>query len=592
MAISLDRRLDPEPAWLFDETWCAVSECRHVSGSALFRRLGALDYSLLQQVRAAADSDVCRLPSGPAYVPGLGDPRETFHEELGRRVELCSYAAEGAVSEADLSEPEVAAVRAARWQPDGRLSRARRRPSRATLAGGRGARRRPVGVRAWGWWVTGMAAAALVGLGLLFHAWLPRVAPFSPDAAAVVRIERVEGDAFVTDGTRSRPAIGRELLPEGASLRTAGSRSAAVLRYTDGMRLELRSDALVERLPVARRGEVVFLKRGVLAVDDTRVSGAGRPSFRTPDADIALAGTRFVLSVAPGSTHIDLAEGDLLVTNRRTGKTVELNEGHYAVVGAATVVAAKPAVLGKQPAQTVRVTAGLQALYTFREGTGPLVQDVSGVGVPFDLTLSGSRWEWRPGGGLHFAAVNHDSVAAASDTRRKLYQPITASDELTVEVVLSTETLFQGGPARIVSYNHPEGVRKNRRNFAVGQAEDAFTFRLLTASAEKVYLTTPSGVVAARARLYHLVCTYKPADGMRIYVDGELKAFNNEDGGLDTAGPNPWGAGYVLALGNRGGSLDRAWQGSLFLAAVYSRAISSDEVLQNFHYVHARLAQR
>jgi hypothetical protein len=47
------------------------------------------------------------------------------------------------------------------------------------------------------------------------------------------------------------------------------------------------------------------------------------------------------------------------------------------------------------------LATGPQVLYTFREGSGTTVHDVSGVGAPLDLEISdGSAVSWISGGGL------------------------------------------------------------------------------------------------------------------------------------------------------------------------------------------------
>lgn len=46
-----------------------------------------------------------------------------------------------------------------------------------------------------------------------------------------------------------------------------------------------------------------------------------------------------------------------------------------------------------------RATANLVALYTFQEGSGNIVQDVSGVGTPLNLTIgTPNNTTWLAGG--------------------------------------------------------------------------------------------------------------------------------------------------------------------------------------------------
>ncbi|MDO8629767.1 MAG: hypothetical protein Q7R41_04680, partial [Phycisphaerales bacterium] len=59
--------------------------------------------------------------------------------------------------------------------------------------------------------------------------------------------------------------------------------------------------------------------------------------------------------------------------------------------------------LGMLAAQSalVRAQTGLVALYTFKEGSGTNVTDVSGVGTPLNLVIPNpAAMRWLPGGGI------------------------------------------------------------------------------------------------------------------------------------------------------------------------------------------------
>jgi hypothetical protein len=76
--------------------------------------------------------------------------------------------------------------------------------------------------------------------------------------------------------------------------------------------------------------------------------------------------------------------------------------------------------------------------------------------------------------------------------------------------------------------------------------------------------------------LSHVLYTRDAAGVARIYVDGALVMEGSVGGDLGN-----WADDYRLALANEL-SLGRPWLGELRLVAVYSRALTAAEVLQNY----------
>jgi uncharacterized repeat protein (TIGR01451 family) len=115
-----------------------------------------------------------------------------------------------------------------------------------------------------------------------------------------------------------------------------------------------------------------------------------------------------------------------------------------------------------------RVTDGLQALYTFEEGSGTAVHDVSGVGAPLHLTVEdGAAVGWVPGGGL---SINSSTIVASAGAATRIIDASRATDEISIEAWVMPANTTQGGPARIVTLS--DGAVW--RNFTLGQQGSSY----------------------------------------------------------------------------------------------------------------------
>lgn len=233
------------------------------------------------------------------------------------------------------------------------------------------------------------------------------------------------------------------------------------------------------------------------------------------------------------------------------------------------------------PLPPPRVEAGLEVLYTFREGSGSIIHDVSEDDVPLDLTINSTGTSWISGGGLSLdSSAQISSLNAAS-----LVNACQATNELTVEAWIKPASASQGGPARIVSLSDGSSAR----NFTLGhgrddngQAANWFGMRLRTSDSAndnngKPGLESPGG--SATTNLTHLVYTFEGtggADNAKIYINSVNAASDTIGGDLSNWNPN-----YPLLLGNET-TWDRPWLGEIYLVAVYCDALTSAEVEQNF----------
>jgi hypothetical protein len=217
-----------------------------------------------------------------------------------------------------------------------------------------------------------------------------------------------------------------------------------------------------------------------------------------------------------------------------------------------------------------RIRRGLQALYQFHEGAGDKVHDVSGIGEPLDLSIENpARVKWLPGRLLVQASTRIRSAGPAT----KIIEAVKASGELTIEVWIKPQHGEQRGPARIVSLSD----NPSRRNVTLGQQGHTCDVRLRTTTTNENGL--PSTTAPAESLNINLtqIVFVRHADGMaRIFIDGQARVKRHVGGQLSN-----WSDSFAFLLGNEA-SGDRPWLGEFQLVAIFSQALSDDEVLQNF----------
>jgi hypothetical protein len=217
-----------------------------------------------------------------------------------------------------------------------------------------------------------------------------------------------------------------------------------------------------------------------------------------------------------------------------------------------------------------RVVHGLQVLYDFSSTDGAVV-DRSGVGKPVNLTISDAKAIRRTAGALELtgkAAIRSTTAPA------KLINSIKRSNALTLEAWLKPADTKQEGPARILTLSK----NSTERNFTLGQEADRYDVRLRTTG------TGDNGMPSLEGRnknvktaLTHVVYTRSSNGTAALYINGKQTRKKPIAGNMSN-----WNGGFNLAIGNEL-SGDRQWRGTLYLAAIYSRALSPSDVLQNFN---------
>ena len=215
-----------------------------------------------------------------------------------------------------------------------------------------------------------------------------------------------------------------------------------------------------------------------------------------------------------------------------------------------------------------RVTAGLVAYYPLTEGTGPTVADHAPTSPPLPLTLTGAvAWSGTSNG-----VVLSGGALRTSGPATKLHTALQATNQSTVEVWITPASAWQNGPARLVSLRGATG----NYNTMLGQQGDSLEVWFQhtgKGSKNKPWLKTSEQAITTT--LLHVVHTYNGTIE-RLYLNGVEHDREALSGTLAA-----WDPTAVLYVGNEA-ALNRAWQGTLRLLAVYDRALAPAEIQQNF----------
>jgi hypothetical protein len=213
------------------------------------------------------------------------------------------------------------------------------------------------------------------------------------------------------------------------------------------------------------------------------------------------------------------------------------------------------------------------ALYQFKTGQGNTAFDTSGVEPGMHLTLSGNTG-WVGGWGID---ITNGKAQASTTTSRKLHELITATGEYTIEAWVVPANVSQEGPARIISYS----AGTSARNFTLGQTLYNYNFLQRSTSTDPngdPSLSTADADEDLQATQQHVVVTYDPVKGRRIYVNG---IFTGDTDPVAGGSLIDWDDSFAFLLGNEV-SGDRQWQGRLRLVAIHNRALTQTQIVQNF----------
>jgi Concanavalin A-like lectin/glucanases superfamily len=220
-----------------------------------------------------------------------------------------------------------------------------------------------------------------------------------------------------------------------------------------------------------------------------------------------------------------------------------------------------------------RYDANVIAKYMFETGQGSTAYDTSGVTPEADLTLYGNI-TWDSSWGIIIGQGG--SAQASTGASQKLASMIQSSGEYSIEAWAAPANVTQTN-AWIVSYSGSNTTRDVTLGQAATQYE-GLTRSSVTNTAGMPPLVTTTANGAAQAALQHLVLTYDPVNGQKLYVNGIYTGDMDPSKGGTFAN---WDSTFALVLGNETTG-QRQWLGDIKFVAIHNRALTPAQIQQNF----------
>jgi hypothetical protein len=173
-----------------------------------------------------------------------------------------------------------------------------------------------------GW---GIAAALLIGLGLIALPLIQRYVPFGSFEATV---QAADGPVYAVADARTRSLNIGEKIQRGDTIRTAKD-AHAVVRLGDGSTIEMK-DRSEFSINQTLRGTTVHLDRGSVIVEAARQNG--HLFVDTGDSLVSVTGTTFAVNAGTKGTRVSVIEGEVHLD--RNGDEKVLHAGEQATTSA------------------------------------------------------------------------------------------------------------------------------------------------------------------------------------------------------------------------------------------------------------------
>jgi hypothetical protein len=203
----------------------------------------------------------------------------------------------------------------------------------------------------------GIAAALIIGVGLVALPFIQRWAPLGGELEATV--QAAEGQVYQIADTRSRPVSSGDKLQKGERIRTAKD-AHAFIRLGDGSVIEVK-DRSEFSLAKNAQGTTIHLNRGAILVEAAK-QGKQQLFVDTGDSRVSVNGTIFSVNVGTKGSRVSVIEGE--VSLEHAGNERVLRGGEQATTSSAIEkIAVKDEVAWSRKAATYAQTlAGLTSL--------------------------------------------------------------------------------------------------------------------------------------------------------------------------------------------------------------------------------------
>lgn len=237
-----------------------------------------------------------------------------------------------------------------------------------------------------------------------------------------------------------------------------------------------------------------------------------------------------------------------------------------------------------------RVTSGLLAFWTFDEASGTVANDTRNALIPQPqveptqlVVADAGRVRWT-GAGLELTAP----VRVGTTARTHISEDVLKSNAVTIEIWVAPAAVSQGASNYALAFSISPSYAYH--NAMIAQVDNRWQGRVLTRD------TTSNGVpfIAPPDQItdlspVHLVLVASE-DERVMYVNGAPFRSEPDPAFGDLNDPAfPWFYYFPVSVGDERdvASERRPWLGTIFLAAIYDRALSEAEILKNRDAGHA-----
>lgn len=222
-----------------------------------------------------------------------------------------------------------------------------------------------------------------------------------------------------------------------------------------------------------------------------------------------------------------------------------------------------------------RSEANLVAKYEFKTGSGTTAYDTSGVSPAADLQFTGDVG-WVGGWGININAGG--AAKALTSTSAKIASMIQSSGEFSIEAWAAPANVTQAN-AWIVSYSGSDKTRNVTLGQKAMQYQGATRSDQTDANGGTKPILEDATKFPVQAALQHIVLTYDPVNGQKLFLNGvDTGAVDPAKGGSLAS----WDNTFALVLGAETTGKEQ-WLGVIKFVAIHSRALSADQVMQNFN---------